>query len=54
MYNTTIMSDIVNDLEPQPRLCALLRIATVFPSEARTVSDTQRSTKHLFITFAGR
>jgi hypothetical protein len=53
MYKRTIISGIANDLEPQPRFYALLRIAMVCPSEPHTMSDTQRSTKHMLITFSG-
>jgi hypothetical protein len=42
-----------NDLERQPRSYALLRIAMAAPSELCTISDAQRSTKHMLITFSG-
>jgi hypothetical protein len=47
------MSDIANDLEPQPHFDALFRIARVSPSELRTMSDAQRSAKHMLIAFSG-
>jgi hypothetical protein len=41
LYNRTVMSDIANDLEPQPRFHALLRIARVSPSESGVISEAQ-------------